>query len=279
MEALTPEHVEKKLLAYVAGDRVHSSLILSGPDRETKARAARRMAKALLCPKRQSLPPFCGACSTCRRIEAGSHPDVIWISDLEEDTIKIDRVRELCHQMELTPVEGPVKIAIVEDSHRLNKSSGNAFLKTLEEPGPGRYFWLLTSQIGSLLPTIVSRCLVFNFPPTSQTTSSENAQWEKVLTDVVKSGDFNAFANSLKEKDKCLELVHYLQVQWRLKALHPHIAESPAGVFQSASFWDALMLFDEAVQLEGRLRSNANAGLLLESHLRDALAEISKESP
>jgi DNA polymerase III delta' subunit len=279
LEALKANQMENKLLAYLAGDRVHPSLILAGPGPQAKAKTARRMAKALLCPKRTSLPPFCGACSTCRRIEAGNHPDVIWVGSEEEDTIKIDRVRELCHQMELTPVEGEFKIAVIEDCHRMNTASANAFLKTLEEPAPGRFFWLLTDRVGSLLPTIVSRCLTFHFPPTLENAPSENAEWEKVLTDVVKSGDFNAFAQQLKDKDKCLDLVHYLQVQWRLKALHPYLEEQPAQVFQSASFWDALLLFDEAVQLEGRLRSNANPGLLLESHLRETLSELTKERP
>jgi DNA polymerase III delta prime subunit len=230
------------------------------------------MAKALLCPKRQSLPPFCGACSTCRRIEAGNHPDVLWVGRGEDDTLKIDTIRELCHQMELTPVEGSCKIAILEDCHRLNTAAANAFLKTLEEPGPGRHFWLLTHQIGSLLPTLVSRCLTFPYAQ-PETPVDEGEAWADLLDKIATSGDFNALASALKEKDKCLELVHYLQVQWRLCALNPYLEKNPAGVFQSASFWDALILFDEAVQLEGRLRSNANAGLLLESHLRETFSE------
>lgn len=274
MEALKAEQVEKKLLAYVAGDRVHPALILTGPGSEAKNQTVRRMAKALLCPKRESLPPFCGACSTCRRVEAGTHPDVLWIGK-EEDTIKIDEVRDLCHQMELSPVEGTQKIAVIEDCHRMNTGSANAFLKSLEEPAPGRHFWLLTNQIGALLPTVVSRCLTFAFPQ-SETLAANSEDWNQVLDKVASSGDFNALAATLKEKDKCLELVHYLQVQWRLSALHPYLGENPAGVFQSASFWDALILFDEAVQLEGRLRSNANPGLLLEAHLRETLSERSR---
>ncbi len=274
MEALTLQQVEKRLLAYVAGDRVHPALILAGAAAAEKAVTARRMAKALLCPKRQSLPPFCGTCSTCRRVETGTHPDLLWIGKEEDDTIKIDRIRDLCHQMELTPVEAASKIAVIEDCDRMNTASSNAFLKTLEEPLPGRHFWLLTSQMSSLLPTIQSRCLVFQFPPSSSQPPAESAEWETLLNEVAKHGDFGSFAQRLKDKDKCLELVHYLQVQWRLSALHPHLGEQPSQVFQSASFWDALMLFDEAVQLEGKLRSNANPGLLVESHLRDTLARI-----
>jgi DNA polymerase III delta' subunit len=271
LEALTAEQMEKKLLAYIAGDRVHPALLLGGPGAEAKAKVARRMAKALLCPKRHSLPPFCAACSTCRRIEEGNHPDVLWLSPTD-DTIKIDSVRDLCHQMELTPVEADQKIAIIQDCHRMNASSANAFLKSLEEPAPGRHFWLLTPSVGSLLPTVVSRCLVFLFPPTAEK-SSDQAEWEKLLSDVARSGDFHALAVQLKDKDKCLELVNYLQVQWRLAALHPFVGQNPAQVFQSASLWESLILFEEAVQLEGRLRSNANPALLLESHLRMTFSE------
>lgn len=275
MEALKASDIEKKLLAYVAGDRLHPALLLAGSAKEAKLRTVRRMAKTLLCPKRLSLPPFCGLCSTCRRIEAGTHPDVLWVTDPEEDVLKIDRVREVCHQMELTPVEGNCKIAIVEDCHRMNTASSNAFLKTLEEPGPGRYFWLLTPQIGGLLPTILSRCLVFQFPADEdeELTVEANEEWDRLISDVLRTGDFAAIGQTFKDKEKCLELVQYLQVQWRLTALHPHLGTSPSNVFQSASFWEALMLFDEAVQLEGRLRSNANPSLLLESHLREFFPE------
>ncbi|MBY0369431.1 hypothetical protein K2X33_02020 [bacterium] len=273
MEALKAQDIEKKLLAYLATDRVHPALLLAGSAKEAKLKTVRRMAKALLCPKRLDLPPFCGVCSTCRRVEAGTHPDVIWVSDPEEDTLKIDRVREVCHQMELTPVEGDCKIAIVEDCHRMNTASSNAFLKTLEEPAPGRHFWLLTPQIGNLLPTVLSRCLVFQFPDGAEVDSQPNPEWDGMLKDILRTGDFGALGQHFKDKEKCLELVHYLQVQWRLSALHPHLGTAPSEVFQSASFWEALMLFDEAVQLEGRLRSNANPGLLVESHLRETLSE------
>ncbi len=270
MEALKIEEVEKKLLAYLAGNRVHPALLLSGPNPEAKAKTARRMAKALLCVQRSKKPPFCGSCSACRRIDAGTHPDVLWVSDPEETSLKIDRIREVCHQMELTPVEGDYKIAVVEECQRMNTASANAFLKTLEEPGPNRHFWLLTNQAGSMLPTILSRCLVFNFPP-APAPAAQNSEWEKTLNELSQSGDFQALVHQLKDKDKCVDLVQYLQVQWRLAALHPYLGENPSGVFQSASMWEALMLFDEAVQLEGRLRSNANPGLLLESHLRETL--------
>ncbi len=263
--------MQKKLVSYVAGDRVHPALILTGPSGASKTETVLQMAQATLCPKRQSLPPFCGKCSTCRRIQAGNHPDVLWIRDEDEDTIKIDRVREISHQMELTPVEGSHKIAIIDECQRMNAASSNAFLKTLEEPGPGRYFWLLTHQIGSLLPTVVSRCLVFHLPATE--TLKLSAEWDGLLSDVAESGDFQGLLQQLKDKDRCVELVQYLQVQWRMAALHPHLGQNPSGVFQSASFWESLMLFDEAVQLEGRLRSNANPGLLLESHLRETLSK------
>jgi DNA polymerase III delta' subunit len=271
LEVLTTDKMERKLLAYVAGDKVHPALILGGPGSETKAKIARRMAKALLCPKKQSLPPFCGVCSTCRRVEAGTHPDVLWLAPTEE-SLKIDSVRELCHQMELTPVEGGHKIAVIEDCHRMNTASANAFLKSLEEPGPNRHFWLLTPLLSSLLPTVVSRCLVFHFPPPAEALSA-NAEMENLLTEVARSGDFHALAAQLKDKDKCLELVNYLQVQWRLTALHPFVGENPAQVFQSASLWESLILFEEAVQLEGRLRSNASSALLVESHLRNTFTE------
>ena len=201
-------------------------------------------------------------------MEKEVHPDVLIYRELEEDTIKIDTVRQLCHQMELTPVEGKAKFCIVDACHRMNTAAANAFLKTLEEPGPDRYFWLLTPNMSGLLPTLLSRCLKFSFKPENEVTAApieaETAKaYETLYQDFLSKKDAFALASELDSKEKTLEFVHFLQTRIRKEVLTP--SEYPT--LKHPALYESLALFEETLVLEGRLRSNANYGLMLESFL------------
>lgn len=258
------EAIQDRLLHYLDGNRIHPACILAGPSETGKLALAKNVAKHLLCPNRKQ-PPFCDRCSTCRRIDNDLHPDVLVCREEGEDVIKIDTVRDLCHQMALTPVEGAAKICIVDECHRLNVSSANAFLKTLEEPGPERYFWLLTSQMGALIPTILSRCLKFRLNPLADGADqalSEPAHliesirplWEQA----VQNKDATPLISALDKKEKAQALISFLQ-----RELHSQIMSNP----ESPQSFLQLSRFEQAVETEGRLRSNANYGLMLESFL------------
>ena len=104
-------------------------------------------------------PAGCGSCPACRRVEHFNHPDVHWVhpeSSLRQ--IKVERVRELMSEMALRPSEAGRKVAVVVGVDRMNASSANAFLKTLEEPPANSLILLLSTEPGRVLETIVSRC-------------------------------------------------------------------------------------------------------------------------
>lgn len=201
---------------------------------------------------------FCGQCSVCQRIEKEIHPDILLFRD-DGEFIKIDTIREIAHQMEVSPVEAAYKICIMDQCHRMTVAASNAFLKTLEEPPPGRYFWLLTTQVGSVLPTIVSRCLKFTLRPESEDDAMEETDYDKLWADFLKSGRHSELL--LAAKDKELSLVRYLQKRLREEVTSCMEGKSTGNIRQ------LLERFDRAVVCEGRLRSNANSGLLLESFL------------
>jgi DNA polymerase-3 subunit delta' len=229
------------------------------------------MAKALLCEK-PGARAFCAVCSACRRIDGDIHPDVIVVREDGEDTIKIERVRELCHQMEISPMEALHKICIIQECQRLSVASANAFLKTLEEPASNRHFWLLTTQPGSLLPTLLSRCLVFAFSPQEAAAPAEDsrqiADLEKRFSEAIQCRDPRLLIDGLDDRESGLALLRYVQRQLHARALSPTGSESVPAVFREIDRKQALVVFDAAVALEGRLRSNANCGLLLEDFLR-----------
>lgn len=107
-------------------------------------------------------------------IAAGTHPDLQLVSFIPNRTgdklrteIVIEQVREISQKLALTPQYGIAQVVIVDPADAINRAACNALLKTLEEPAPGRYLWLLSAQPARLPATIRSRCqrLEFKLPP------------------------------------------------------------------------------------------------------------------
>ncbi|MNV42249.1 DNA polymerase III subunit delta' [compost metagenome] len=107
-------------------------------------------------------------------IAAGTHPDLQLTSFIPNKTgdklrteIVIEQVREISQKLALTPQYGVAQVVIVDPADAINRSACNALLKTLEEPSPGRYLWLLSADPARLPQTIRSRCqrLEFRLPP------------------------------------------------------------------------------------------------------------------
>lgn len=142
-----------------AGAVSHAYLFV-GPTGSGKKTAARALACAVLCPD-----GGCGSCRTCRRIKAGSHPDVHIVRPEGVAEILIGQVRDLVRDVNLKPIEGSHKVYIIEHAGQFKVEAANAFLKTLEEPPEDVVIILLADDYGDVLPTLVSRCHVVRFSP------------------------------------------------------------------------------------------------------------------
>jgi DNA polymerase-3 subunit delta' len=143
--------------------RFPHALIFAGPDGVGKRACALLVAKALNC--RESAPDeFCDACSQCRKIDAGVHPDVL-LTGLEDEAseIKIAQTRDLLQTLGMRPLEGTHKVFIIDPADAMNAAAANALLKGLEEPPEDTHFILLTSNPQSLLLTVRSRCQTYAF--------------------------------------------------------------------------------------------------------------------
>lgn len=104
----------------------------------------------------------CGKCEDCKRIISNSHPDVKLITP-NGNEIKIDQIRELQDIAVLKPTLGNWQIFIIDPAEKLNQSSSNALLKTLEEAPAHSLFILLASDTGAVLPTVLSRSEIVRF--------------------------------------------------------------------------------------------------------------------
>ncbi|MGI8425983.1 MAG: ATP-binding protein [Actinomycetota bacterium] len=143
-----------------AAARPGDSYLFVGPDR-TKAEAAKIFAAAILCR------PDCGECETCRRALAGLHPD-LHIFEPEGYTFPVEVIRQIVVTASQTPMEADRRVFILDEAHRITERSQNALLKALEEPASS-VTWILTADsLEPLLPTILSRCQVVDFPPMAE---------------------------------------------------------------------------------------------------------------
>jgi len=178
---LGQEPALQTLMRALDSGHVHHAYRFEGPAGVGKELAAFALAQALVCeaPGPRACEQ-CGACLRCLRISeeephVPAHPDVILlqrglyrgrISANETTGISIEQVRRMViSQVGYGPHEGRARVFIVRDADELTVSAANALLKTLEEPGRGTHFVLLTSRPNRLLDTIRSRTLPVRFSP------------------------------------------------------------------------------------------------------------------
>lgn len=147
------------------GKTAHSYLF-EGVNGCGRKKTAIALIQALFCT---TLPDdACGVCPSCRKIQSGNHPDIHLIAPLpDKRDISVEQLRELQHDLSLRPYEAPRKACIIDPAERMNPSSANSLLKTLEEPPGNALIILLTENAGMLLPTVRSRCQLMRFAPLS----------------------------------------------------------------------------------------------------------------
>lgn len=155
------------LLKANASGKIAHSYIFSGPVGIGKFTVARWFSVLLNCISPVESNP-CWQCIPCKKIISYNHPDVKYIyPDRKTLNIKIDQVRSIQKESGYLPMESKWKIFIIDEANRLLDGAANCLLKTLEEPHPGMINILITSNLHSIISTIVSRCQIIRFSPIS----------------------------------------------------------------------------------------------------------------
>lgn len=151
-----------------AQERLAHAYLFVGPEESGKTQTALALAKWLNCENIQGAK-FCGECGSCRKIEAGNHPDIMTVQAGVGETIKIEEIRAYIQRIQLRAFEAQWKVFIIRNAERMTKDAANALLKTLEEPSRDTLVILTTAVPELCLDTIKSRCHAVHFFPQSDT--------------------------------------------------------------------------------------------------------------
>lgn len=157
------------LSAMIRSGRLPHALLLTGPRGGGKNSLARALAATLNCSNPAEDGGPCGQCPSCQKMAKDIHPDLISLGPTgKARQIKMEDIQNLRSQMAFRPFEGRVKVFVIREADRLGPESGNALLKTLEEPPPDSLLLLTSASEAEVMPTILSRCLRLRLPPLPQ---------------------------------------------------------------------------------------------------------------
>jgi len=160
-EVVGQEHVGKTLMNALKNDQLAQAFLFCGPRGVGKTTCARILAKTLNCENKEDKTTPCDVCNACKSFSENASFNIIELDAASNNSV--EHIRSLTDQVRFRPQQGDYKIFIIDEVHMLSTAAFNAFLKTLEEPPPYAVFILATTEKHKIIPTILSRCQIFNF--------------------------------------------------------------------------------------------------------------------
>ncbi|MFT5859394.1 MAG: DNA polymerase-3 subunit gamma/tau [Flavobacteriaceae bacterium] len=199
----------------IKSDHLAQAFLFCGSRGVGKTTTARILAKTINCFNRSERIEACDACDSCESFNSGASLNVYELDAASNNSV--DDIRDLINQVRIAPQIGDHKVYIIDEVHMLSTSAFNAFLKTLEEPPKHAIFILATTEKHKIIPTILSRCQIFDF-------------------NRIKVKDIASHLASIAEKEN---------ITAEPEALHT-IAQKADGALR-----DALSIFDQIVTFSG----------------------------
>ncbi len=155
------QHITNTLKNAIRNNQLAQAFLFCGPRGVGKTTCARILAKTINCENLQPNGEACGVCHSCVSFQNGSSFNIHELDAASNNSV--DDIRSLIEQVRIPPQAGKYKIYIIDEVHMLSQAAFNAFLKTLEEPPHYAIFILATTEKHKILPTILSRCQIFDF--------------------------------------------------------------------------------------------------------------------
>src|SRR3984893_18097863 len=154
-------HITTTLKNAIRNNQLAHAFLFCGPRGVGKTTCARILAKTINCENITQSGKACNKCHSCISFNEGTSLNIHEIDAASNNSV--DDIRSLVEQVRFAPQEGKYKVYIIDEVHMLSSSAFNAFLKTLEEPPSYAIFILATTEKHKILPTILSRCQIFDF--------------------------------------------------------------------------------------------------------------------
>jgi DNA polymerase-3 subunit gamma/tau len=199
----------------ILNNHLGHAYIFSGPRGVGKTTCARIFAKTINCEKISDTGEACNACESCISFNENRSYSIHELDAASNNSV--DDIRTLTEQVRIPPQIGSYSIYIIDEVHMLSQAAFNAFLKTLEEPPAHAIFILATTEKHKIIPTILSRCQIFDF--------------NRIRVD-----DAVAYLKQIADKES---------LDYEEDALHV-IAQKADGAMR-----DALSIFDQVVSFSG----------------------------
>ncbi|MCI0920220.1 DNA polymerase III subunit gamma/tau [Sphingobacterium rhinopitheci] len=155
------QHITNTLKNAIHNNQLAQAFLFCGPRGVGKTTCARILAKTINCENISESTEACGVCDSCKSFANGASFSIHELDAASNNSV--DDIRSLIDQVRIPPQTGKYKIYIIDEVHMLSQAAFNAFLKTLEEPPSYAIFILATTEKHKILPTILSRCQIFDF--------------------------------------------------------------------------------------------------------------------
>ncbi len=154
-------HITTTLRNAIKNQQLAHAFLFCGPRGVGKTTCARILAKTINCENQTKDGEACDKCQSCISFNDGASMNYFELDGASNNSV--DNIRDLVDQIRFVPQTGRYKVYVIDEVHMLSSSAFNAFLKTLEEPPPYAIFILATTEKHKILPTILSRCQIFDF--------------------------------------------------------------------------------------------------------------------
>ncbi|HXB41668.1 MAG TPA: DNA polymerase III subunit gamma/tau [Bacteroidia bacterium] len=155
------QHITTTLKNSIKNNHLAQAFLFCGPRGVGKTTCARILAKTINCFNRTADTEACDECDSCKSFNSGQSLNVFELDAASNNSV--EDIRNLIDQVRFAPQLGSFKVYIIDEVHMLSASAFNAFLKTLEEPPRHAIFILATTEKHKIIPTILSRCQIFDF--------------------------------------------------------------------------------------------------------------------
>ncbi len=280
-------HITSTLRNAISRGQLAHAYLFCGPRGVGKTTCARIFAKAINCqnPKSEKDPDgqpgfeACGECESCRGFDEGRSFNIHELDAASNNSV--EDIRNLTDQVRIPPQVGRYSVYIIDEVHMLSAAAFNAFLKTLEEPPAHAIFILATTEKHKIIPTILSRCQIFDFNRIKVSdgveymkliASAEGVAYDEESLNLIARKADGGMRDALSMFDKavsfCGNELRYKEVATSLNILDYDTYFDAVDVILAGDYGAALMLFDR-VLAQGFSGQTFMAGL--GSHLRDLL--------